>query len=199
MAATTIGWVRHGVTEWNKKRIIQGVTDIPLSEEGILQARLLAGRLANEDRRWDGVYCSDLQRAVRTGEILAERLGIPLVRDARLRERSFGAAEGTTEAERISRWGTDWRSNVPDQENDDSVRERGHAFVRELAGKHPGESWLVVTHGSFLARMLQSLCAELDDRHLLNMSLTVVERQEEGWTSLLHNCTRHLEEAETNA
>jgi probable phosphoglycerate mutase len=192
--ATRIGWVRHGITEWNQLGKIQGVTDIPLSAEGIQQARSLANRLAREAGQWNGIYCSDLQRALQTAEILAERLGIPLIKDSRLRERSFGQAEGTTEAERLSLWGADWRRLVPDQESDEIIRARGNEFVDELLEKHSGEAWLVVTHGSFLARMLQSLCTDLDDSHLLNMSLTILERQQEGWLPLLHNCTRHLTE-----
>ncbi|MFC4599058.1 histidine phosphatase family protein [Cohnella hongkongensis] len=194
--ATRIGWVRHGITEWNQRGVIQGVTDIPLSPEGLRQARLLADRLSRELIGWHGVCCSDLQRAVQTAEILSSRLGIPLMQDARLRERSFGEAEGTTPAERLERWGENWRSCVPGQESDDSVRERGLAFVREWTETHAGESWLVVTHGSFLARMLQALCKGLDDSHLLNMSLTVLERQQEEWKPLLHNCTKHLLEEE---
>jgi len=197
--ATKIGWVRHGITEWNKRGMIQGITDIPLSAEGLQQARLLADRLASEGERWNGIYCSDLQRAVQTGEILANKLGLPLIKDVRIRERSFGEAEGTTEAERLSRWGPDWRRTVPDQESDDEIRARGHEFVRDFADKHSGEAWLVVSHGSFLARMIQSLCREIEDAHLLNMSLTVLERREEGWKPLLHNCTRHLEPAEQQA
>ncbi|TFE30014.1 histidine phosphatase family protein [Cohnella luojiensis] len=193
-SATRIGWVRHGITEWNQLGKIQGITDIPLSAEGIRQARLLANRLAREAGQWNGIYCSDLQRASQTAEILAERLGIPLIKDSRLRERSFGQAEGTTEAERLSRWGVEWRRLVPDQETDEIIKARGHEFVDELLEKHSGEAWLVVTHGSFLARMLQSLCTDLNDSHLLNMSLTLLEKQQEGWYPLLHNCTRHLTE-----
>jgi probable phosphoglycerate mutase len=194
--ATRIGWVRHGITEWNQLGKIQGVTDIPLSAEGLRQARLLADRLINEQQKWTGIYTSDLQRARQTAHILAERLELPLVVDPRIRERSFGAAEGTTEPERLARWGADWRRLVPDQESDDQIRVRGHEFVNEFARKHEGEAWLVVTHGSFLARMLQSLCGDLDNAHLLNMSLTVLERQQAGWEPLLHNCTRHLSDAE---
>jgi probable phosphoglycerate mutase len=193
--STRIGWVRHGITEWNQLGKIQGVTDIPLSPEGLRQARLLADRLASEEGKpWNGIYSSDLQRAMQTGEILSERLGIPLIPDSRLRERSFGEAEGTTEPERLSRWGAEWRRLVPDQESDEQIKVRGYEFVNELVGKHPGEAWLVVTHGSFLARMLQSLCIGLDDSHLLNMSLTVLEQQQEGWKPILHNCTLHLKE-----
>jgi probable phosphoglycerate mutase len=193
--ATRIGWIRHGITEWNQLGKIQGTTDIPLSPEGIKQAHLLAERLARTGEPWKGILCSDLQRALRTGEIIAERLGIPLIKDTRLRERSFGEAEGTTEEERLSRWGTEWRRLVPDQESDEMIKARGHDLVNELIEKHPGEAWLVVTHGSFLARMLISLCDDLEDTHLLNMSLTVLEKQQEGWTPHLHNCIAHLTDA----
>lgn len=192
MELTRIGWVRHGITEWNQLGKIQGVTDIPLSPEGMTQARLLAERLVREGETWHGVMCSNLQRAKQTGQILAERLELPLIEDVRLRERSFGQAEGTTESERLARWGPDWRRKVPDQETDEQVIARGLDFVEELARKHDGQSWLVVTHGSFLARVLNSMCTDLDDRHLLNMSLSVLERDEQGWRSLLHNCTTHL-------
>jgi probable phosphoglycerate mutase len=72
------------------------------------------------------------------------------------------------------------------------VRERGLDFVYELQVAYPGKAFLVVTHGSFLARMLQALCEGLDDSHLRNMSLTVMELQEQQWRATLHNCTRHL-------
>jgi 2,3-bisphosphoglycerate-dependent phosphoglycerate mutase len=192
IASTRIGWIRHGITEWNQLGRIQGVTDIPLSQEGIAQAHLLAERLAAEGHSWAGIQCSNLQRAIQTGRIIAERLGLPLIQDDRLKERSFGSAEGTTEPERIARWGADWRSNVPDQEADETICARGNEFVDELVSKHAGQSWLVVTHGSFLARMLQTICADLNDKHLANMSLTIIEKQEKGWHPLVHNCTLHL-------
>lgn len=187
-----MGWVRHGLTSWNKAGKIQGLTDIPLSAEGKMQAHKLAYRLTKESWVWDGVVASDLDRARTTGQILAERLGIPLLTDARLRERGFGAAEGTTEDERIARWGKDWRKHVPDQEKDASVRERGLAFVEEFSERHAGESWLVVTHGSFLAQMLIALQTGLDDKRISNLSLTILDREKDRWIPILHNCTEHL-------
>jgi len=187
-----LGWVRHGVTSWNQAGRIQGATDIPLSAEGERQALLLADRLRREPAVWDGIACSDLMRARRTAELIAERLELPLVSDVRLRERSFGEAEGTTEEERLARWGADWRGKVPGQESDGQVRARGLAFVEQFTAAHPGESWLIVTHGSFLAQMLQALNADLDDSRIANLSLTVMEREGDGWVPLLHNCTAHL-------
>lgn len=188
-----IGWIRHGVTEWNQQGKIQGVTDIPLSPEGIAQAKLLAERLFAEGGQWQGIISSDLQRAEQTAAIIADRLELPLVTDARLRERSFGQAEGTTEPERLARWGADWRRHVPDQEQDDEVIARGQQFLTWLEERYAGQSWLVVTHGSFLARMLYAMCGPIPDAHLQNMSLTVLERRERLWTPLLHNCTAHLQ------
>lgn len=192
--ATRLGWIRHGQTEWNRLGKIQGAVDIPLSGEGVSQAKRLALRLVNERRQqpWQGIVCSDLERAAKTAEIIAARMQIPVRLDARLRERSFGEAEGTTLDERISRWGEDWRARVPDQESDEQVLFRGLAFVRDHIDQHAGEAWLVVTHGSFLARMLHALCPGLDDSHLQNASLTILEHNNREWKALLHNCTNHL-------
>ncbi|CAM3944600.1 histidine phosphatase family protein [Cohnella lubricantis] len=190
-----MGWVRHGLTSWNKAGRIQGLTDVPLSAEGKMQAHRLAYRLTRESWVWNGVVASDLERARTTGQILAERLGIPLLTDERLRERSFGSAEGTTEEERIARWGKEWRKSVPDQEQDASVRARARDFVEEFSERHAGESWLVVTHGSFLAQMLFALETGVDDKHILNLSLTILDRENGRWKALLHNCTEHLNDS----
>lgn len=194
MGKTRLGWIRHGTTEWNMLGKIQGTTDIPLHPEGVKQAERLADRLAREEWKWQGVVSSDLLRASRTAEIVASKLEIPVCFDRRLRERSFGAAEGTTQQERLARWGDDWRRLVPDQESDGQVVARGMSFVDEWTERHPGEAWLIVTHGSFLARMIHAMCHNLEDSHLLNVSLTVMERHRNEWVPLIHNCTAHLVE-----
>ncbi|MGE6575021.1 histidine phosphatase family protein [Paenibacillus xylanexedens] len=55
--ATTIGLIRHGVTEWNTLSKAQGISDIPLNEEGIEQATALAKRLSSEE--WDVIFSSN--------------------------------------------------------------------------------------------------------------------------------------------
>ncbi|GGF88891.1 histidine phosphatase family protein [Paenibacillus abyssi] len=188
-----LGWVRHGKTEWNALGKIQGQTDIPLNEEGIAQASALAERLANDEFKWDGVISSDLMRARETANIIAVRLGIPLLApDIRLRERYFGEIEGTSEAERLARWGEHWRTAYTGQESDQSVRTRGLDFVNEWLGNSSAYKLLVVSHGSFLSQMLHTLCQGLDDSYISNMSYSIVEYQEGQWQSVLHNCTLHL-------
>lgn len=188
-----LGWIRHGQTEWNRLGRIQGTTDVPLDAEGRRQAERLAERLAGEVWRWHGVVSSPLSRAAETARIIAGRLSVPVLFDERLKERSFGSAEGTTEEERHARWGTDWRSRVPDMERDDQMQARGMAFIADWLRHHAGESWLVVTHGSFLARMVLTLCPHLEDPYIRNASLTVMEHRGGKWDTVLHNCTAHVD------
>lgn len=189
-----IGLVRHGQTDWNAKGIIQGQTDIPLNEAGISQAKALARRLREEKSIWDAVVSSDLLRARNTAEIIAEQLQVPLLApDKRFRERGFGQIEGTTEAERIERWGNDWREHGLGIETDDELRSRGSDAITELLLREEGRNVLIVSHGGFIAKMLQELCAELEDTRLGNLSYSILERRGDGWMPLLHNCTRHLE------
>lgn len=189
-----IGLIRHGKTDWNGLGKIQGQTDTPLNAEGIRQAQALAERLSRESMKWDAVISSDLMRANETARIIAHKLQIPLLdSDARLRERYFGEIEGTTEAERLARWGPDWRKSNSGQESDEQVRSRALAFVDEIAAQQPIQRLLVVSHGSLLAQLMKGMCGELQDKPILNMSFSIMERDGESWKPLLHNCTLHLE------
>lgn len=89
--------VRHGETDWNRVRRLQGQTDIALNATGIEQAVRLASALANE--RIAAIHSSDLGRALATAEPVAAGLGLPITRHAALRERHYGVLEGLTYAE----------------------------------------------------------------------------------------------------
>ncbi|GGG22186.1 histidine phosphatase family protein [Paenibacillus abyssi] len=104
--ATTVALIRHGVTVWNNLGKAQGVSDIPFNEEeGIKQATALANRLSGEE--WDIIFSSNLTRARQTAEIIRQSLGVDSVFiDERIREINCGLIEGTTEEERIDRWGS---------------------------------------------------------------------------------------------
>ncbi|QUW22803.1 histidine phosphatase family protein [Sporosarcina sp. Marseille-Q4063] len=192
---TTIGFVRHGVTAWNKEGRAQGSSDIPLDEEGIQMAEHVANRLENE--QWDVIYSSHLIRAKKTAEIIAERKpGIEFFVDNRLREISGGQIEGTTESERIERWGESWRELDLGMETHEELITRGMAFIEDVKAKHPNEKVLVVSHGSYIRRLVRELVAdkELDDS-LGNTSVTVVKLQDETNYCELYNCMAHLKEA----
>ena len=83
--------IRHGKTELNKAKVLQGRSDFPLNEEGIRQAEEAAARLG--DVRFAHVYSSPLIRAVQTAEIIAPQIK-PVI-DERLIEMDYGPYEGT--------------------------------------------------------------------------------------------------------
>lgn len=172
---------------------MQGSTDIPLDEDGILQAHKLGQRFAGE--QWDLIYTSHLSRARQTGEILAGYLNIPLItEDVRLREVHGGQTEGTLEDERVVRWGEDWRQLDLGIETAASVHERGLAFLNDLLSEHVGKKILLVSHGGFIRHMLRKLTPEqeLPDRPQ-NTSVTLFSVTEDQWVCELYNCTKHLD------
>jgi broad specificity phosphatase PhoE len=151
---TELYLVRHGETDWNQQRRIQGLTDIPLNANGREQARATGRLLAR--RRWDGVYASPLSRAYETASIIADELGLaePEPIDA-LVERNYGEAEGLDFGE-IERRYPD-RSTVPGQESREEVVSRVLPALRELAASHPGESLVVVSHGGAIRAVLNAV------------------------------------------
>lgn len=188
---TVIGFIRHGITDWNKEGRVQGSSDIPLNEEGVQAAEKLAARLAAE--QWDCIFTSPMSRAVQTAEIIAQRAGIELRTDERIRERSSGLIEGTTEEERIERWGADWKTLEMQFETAGEVCERGVDFVREQLEVRPGKRILAVSHGSFIKRVIAAVLD--DDRFAVtihNTSLTVIDLHEKK--CLVLNDTSHLQE-----
>lgn len=90
--ATDILIIRHGQTAWNKKKRLQGHSDIPLNEEGRLQAVTLAETLQNEPL--DAIFSSDLQRARQTANEIARYHQLPVQINKSFRERCYGICEG---------------------------------------------------------------------------------------------------------
>jgi probable phosphoglycerate mutase len=84
--------VRHGETDWNVEKRMQGHIDIPLNAVGLAQAAALGQALATE--QFDAVFASDLQRAVQTAQVLAQPRDLTIVQEPGLRERCFGGFEG---------------------------------------------------------------------------------------------------------
>src|SRR4029079_16051617 len=94
---TTILLARHGETDWNVERRVQGHSDTPLNDRGRGQGRALAEELAGEPI--DAVYSSDLLRAHETARIVAEQRGLDVTRSRDLCEKNVGTWEGLTDVE----------------------------------------------------------------------------------------------------
>ncbi|MEI2397311.1 MULTISPECIES: histidine phosphatase family protein [Paenibacillus] len=191
---TRIGLIRHGSTLWNQEGRIQGHTDNPLDEEGFRQAAVLAERLSSES--WDYIYSSDMLRARQTAEVIAGRLGIPLAGlIPGIREMNGGLIEGTTEKERIERFGSGWKTMDMKLESRDLAQERGVRAVEEVAARHPGRNVLIVSHGAILRSTLAGLVPSLDLSVVLkNTSITRMIRDAGGWTCELYNGVEHMNE-----
>ena len=190
---TRIGFIRHGSTAWNKAGRAQGHTNIPLDAEGLNQAQRLAERLSKE--KWDVIYSSDLTRTRQTAEAVHKKLGDkPIFFDERLREAGGGLIEGTTEAERIEKWGSDWRNLDLKRETKEDVEARGLPAIEEMLKKHPDQNILIVSHGAFNRHLLNKL-VPVKDGHgpLNNTSVTKILLTADKWDCELFNCTHHLE------
>src|SRR5690606_21892304 len=99
----TLALVRHGRTEWNRQRRMQGRADVPLDDHGRAQADAVGQLLSRAV--WSVVVSSPLQRAAETARIIGARLGVvEPVTDPRLIERDYGVAEGLPVAEAHERW-----------------------------------------------------------------------------------------------
>ncbi|MNC29716.1 hypothetical protein D3C75_779790 [compost metagenome] len=105
-----------------------------------------------------------------------------------------GLLEGTTEQERLERWGKEWRTLDLGLEKNESGRLRGSRAIEEIAQRHPGKRVLVVSHGAILRSSLSGLVPELDVSVLLkNTSLTRLVYTGNAWTCELYNCVKHAE------
>ena len=87
---------RHGETDWNLMKRIQGSTDTRLNETGIQQAAQLAARLKDSADRPNRIYTSRYRRASQTAQIIADSLQLPCTTVPGLEEISFGLWEGLT-------------------------------------------------------------------------------------------------------
>lgn len=146
---------RHGQTEWNIARRVQGQTDIPLDDQGRAQAVEAAARLAA--LKPDIIVSSDLSRAADTAKALSNFTGIEVKLDERLREMNFGEREGLTFKETIARWPNRnfWESTpenrIPGAETYEETADRFVSAVRDLLDVlQRGQTAVVVGHGAVL-------------------------------------------------
>ncbi len=138
----TLYLIRHGQTEWNLKRRLQGGKDSPLTTLGRQQAR--AAALSLKAKPPSLLLASPLGRASKTAEIIAGALDIPIEKDERLGELRFGAAEGLTLNEIDSRWPDfrrqrerdKWSVRWPEGESCADADSRIAPFVTELLRRH---------------------------------------------------------------
>ena len=191
-----IYFTRHGLTEYNKERRIQGLLDSPLTLEGKEKAKEVGARL--KDECIEIIYSSDQKRAMDSAKIINEALKLDIISDRRLREVSMLSHEGMTWAESVATDPDreDLIMQRPDLFNEGGIYpyrdalEDAIAFIFELI-KTNYEKVLVMTHGSKL-RVITTVLEGLDLKDtnkvelIKGLSLKIYDYNE-GKFKLLHD------------
>ncbi len=193
---------RHGESEYNAKKIIQGHIDTDLTSKGIVQARLAGEELlkANIEK----IYTSDLRRAYRTAYIIGDILGLEPVIDKRLREMHFGDWEGLS-YEYIYKYHPEdfknWLSNpvacpLPSQEDIRNFKERIKSFFEEIKETEE-KNILIVAHGGSIQGIICYACGfgfeNLWGLRHSNTGISLITIKEENISLKMLNSVNHLE------
>ena len=148
ISMTKIYLVRHGITDWNKRRLTQGHSDIELNEDGKAQAAAAGQRMSH--LRLDAVYSSDLRRALDTARSIAAPHSLPVIVEPEFREIDEGEWEGLHAEEIARRWPEIWSlrhsRQRPGGESPAAVRRRALAAVGRVCAQHPEGTVAIVTH-----------------------------------------------------
>ncbi len=207
MTATTIIFVRHGETLWNKERRYQGQQDSPLSPAGLIQAEKVGQFLRN--RSIQAVYSSDLKRAQLTAESIAKHHQLSPVIDPRLREMSFGVWEAKTREQVKLEYPDLWeargqdalRTRIPGGELPLEVVQRFQDFLDAQVPRAFGKTIVVVSHGGALRLTIASLLhIPLEKSHCLrqsNVGVSELRYLQQGrncsWEAICINSTAHVD------
>ena len=187
MTKTLIGLLRHGQTNWNIDFRLQGVTDIPLNETGIAQAKTagaVIAELAEQGEVWDLLLSSPLSRARDTAVMVGEAIGIDGINiEELLLERSFGIAEGLSHEEWKAQFAD--TNHVPGGESLEALEARAWVLLQHLLDRHQGQRVLTVSHGALIRTLLRLVSQgefPREGERLGNACLSVLEHTDEsGW------------------
>jgi broad specificity phosphatase PhoE len=196
--------IRHGETEWNKQRRIQGCrSDTRLSQKGLEEADRLATVLRKE--RIDAIYSSPMKRAAETAQIIAEACKLPVQVFNELREIDAGDLDGLFERELTGSYEAAWRemcggnasTPLPGGESLQDLQKRTSWAIDRMLEKHIDGTVVVVAHLlANLVMVCQALGIDLSQIARLKQapaSITTLELTTQGNSLLLLNDTCHLQ------
>lgn len=147
---------RHGQTDYNRDEIILGTTDIPLNETGMKQAADLA-EAVEKLGDVDIIIASPMLRAMTTAGAAAQRCGLEIVTDSRLREWNYGEYEGKSRftdgfAENKHQFGVKMPGGG---ESLLQLAHRVYSALDEIIEKYSGKNVLIVSHGG-ICRVIET-------------------------------------------
>jgi alpha-ribazole phosphatase len=166
---TSLLLIRHAEPADWAKQVCHGALDVPLSDEGVIQARRIGEHL--RDSRFDAVYSSPLSRAVATACAVAGMHGLEPVHREELAEIDFGAFEGRTfdeiaasHPDVYAEWMREPTSvRFPGGEGWDDLRARALDGFTRIREEHQGGSVAVVTHGGVIRALLSEILGGTDE------------------------------------
>ena len=151
-----IYYVRHGQTDWNLARKMQGgETERPLNETGIEQAK--QARQALENVQYDLIIRSPMQRVEETVQIINENKNVPVIIDERIREIKLGKLEGHSITPELENKIWDYKLNYQNPEGESlyQFEKRILEFIKEIKQKYNDKTILIVAHGG-VAKIFKS-------------------------------------------
>ena len=159
---------RHGQTTWNAQDRVLGRTDLPLTEEGLRQAFVLAQKTA--ELQLDMIITSPMLRARQTAAAVGETTGLPVQVDQRLIEQDYGIYEG------VSRFDEGFLANkrhfsfrYTGGESMMDVAHRVYGLLEELREKYAGKNVLLVCHGG-VCRVIRTYFEDMTNEEYFSYS-----------------------------
>ena len=199
---TKLLFVRHGESIYNNASKFTGQKDIPLTELGKKQAEI-TGKFLWENYQIDAVYSSDLSRAVATAKPLADKLGLPIRTDARLREIHLGEWTDvdimTVKRDRADEYARYCNGEpAPGGESRRQLWERVYQAVLEIAKANEGKTVLITSHGGAIRGFLTQIVEEGVQLPISsNASVSEVSFDGEKFTTQKLAMKEHLQELYT--
>lgn len=198
---TKLFLLRHGESEWNVLKRVQGQSNPELTDRGLRQAKRAAKRL--KDENIDVIYSSDLKRACNTAKTIGKELNIKVDELCGIREMHFGTWEGldlaTIERDHHDHYKS-WRTEPHNIEFDNgesllTVQERALKDVRNLVAKNENKNILLVSHGTAIKTIILGLLdidiSKYSKMSIGNVGLSIIEFREFSEVLTLLNDTSH--------
>lgn len=195
---TTICLIRHGETDWNCQRRLQGREDIELNENGRLQAVGCIEYLSQSN--WGFMATSPLKRAKETAKIIANGLGIDEVHEIEaFIERDYGSAAGLFPEERKLKFPD---GIIYDQEDREILTNRVIAGINATAKRFTNKNIIIVSHGGVINAILAALSqGEIGSgkTRLKNACVNILKFNGEKWNIELYNHSPYEEQKKSAA
>lgn len=193
--------VRHGETEWNKAKKLQGWKNSDLTDRGIEGAKLLSNRL--KDVKFDFIYSSPQTRALETANYIRKNDEKLIVLD-QIKEMGFGEWEGLEKEKLLKLYGEEYHNfwqkphlyKTSGGETFEELKTRVEAGIKNII-KNGGENVLLVSHGVVIKTIQNMVKGHTLEEFwtppfLENTSLTLVELKDDKLNMILDADTSHL-------